>query len=72
VERAQIERLAAYKSSRDSVATEAALARLKQAAGSDDNLMPHILNAVEAAATLGEIAHGLRSVFGVYQERVVI
>jgi methylmalonyl-CoA mutase, N-terminal domain len=72
VERAQIERLAAYKSSRDSVAAEAALARLKQAAGSDDNLMPHILNAVEAAATLGEIAHGLRSVFGVYQERVVI
>ena len=43
------------------------LAQLHAAAQSDANLMPHILNCVEAYATLGEIADTLRNIFGEYQ-----
>ena len=45
---------------------------LAQAAAGTDNLMPHILDAVERDCTLGEIAHALRDVFGVYTEDPVI
>jgi len=50
----------------------AALAALKSAAAGPDNLLPPILDAVRAYASLGEIAGVLRSVFGEYRERVVL
>ncbi|HEV7672974.1 MAG TPA: methylmalonyl-CoA mutase family protein, partial [Candidatus Angelobacter sp.] len=39
---------------------------------SDQNLMPHIIHAVESYCTVGEISDALRKVFGEYQETVVI
>ena len=62
----QTEKLNALKLTRDNVAVAQALAKLKSAAEGTDNLMPHILEAVEVYATLGEIADTLRNVFGEY------
>ena len=39
---------------------------IEAAARSDENLMPHVLHAVERYATVGEISHRLRSVWGEY------
>ena len=61
-------RLAALRKRRDGTAVEAALSRIEHAARGDDNLMPHVLSAVEAHATLGEISDRLRAVFGHHQE----
>jgi methylmalonyl-CoA mutase N-terminal domain/subunit len=60
----QTERLAAVRASRNVARTEATLAALQGAATGDDNLMPFILEAVRAEATVGEIADALRAVFG--------
>jgi methylmalonyl-CoA mutase N-terminal domain/subunit len=67
-ERARRERLARLRSRRDATAVGAALAQVEAAAHSGVNLMPPILAAVEAHATLGEIADRLRAVFGKHQE----
>ena len=63
----QIERLKKLKSERDDAVVEKCLVDLKQAAQGDRNLMPLILEAVKAYATLGEICDVLRGVFGEYQ-----
>ncbi len=63
-ERRQVERLAEMRRRRDAGRLTAALAAVEQAAGGDDNLMPPILDAVRAEATVGEIADALRQVFG--------
>jgi methylmalonyl-CoA mutase, N-terminal domain len=60
----QTERLAALRQRRDGAAVEAALARIESAARGDENLLPHVLEAVEAYATVGEISHRLRGVWG--------
>ncbi len=65
----QIERLARYRAARDQTQTDSALSRLQDVARSEDNLMPVILDAIRAKATLGEISDGLRSVFGEYSDR---
>jgi methylmalonyl-CoA mutase N-terminal domain/subunit len=65
---AQARRLAELRATRDAAATDMALARLCAAARGEENLMPPILQAVEALATVGEISASLRSVFGVYRE----
>ena len=62
----QIAKLDALKLQRNNEAVTQALAQLKLAAEGTDNLMPHILVAVEAYATLGEIADTMRNVFGEY------
>ncbi len=64
--RQQVERLQAVRARRDAKATEQALSRVEEAARSDENLMPRIITAVEAYATLGEISDRLRNVFGEY------
>ncbi|MCH7837215.1 MAG: methylmalonyl-CoA mutase [Chloroflexi bacterium] len=64
---AQIERLRRLRAERDSEAVRATLARLNEAARGDDNLLPPILEAVKAYATLGEICGELRQVFGEYR-----
>ncbi len=72
IARQQEERLAALRQQRDSASVEQALALLAQAAQSTDNLMPYILQAVEAYATTGEICHTLRRVWGEYQPPVIV
>jgi methylmalonyl-CoA mutase N-terminal domain/subunit len=62
----QTEKLNRLKLQRNSVEVASALDNLKKAAESTDNLMPYILRAVEAYATLGEISDVMRSVFGEY------
>jgi methylmalonyl-CoA mutase N-terminal domain/subunit len=72
IERSQIARLNALRAKRDSTRTKSALAELQRRATSSENLLPAILTAVEAHATVGEISDALRRVFGEYQESVVI
>ena len=72
IERAQIERLHALRARRDNEETSAALARLEEAARGTENLLPHILSAVETFATVGEISHCLRRVWGEYREAVTV
>ncbi len=64
---AQAKRLAAARSERDERAAQAALANLTDAARGTADLMPPIMQAVKAYATLGEICSALRAVFGDYQ-----
>jgi methylmalonyl-CoA mutase N-terminal domain/subunit len=68
VERRQIERLQAVRGSRSAADWSAALARVAAAARDARNLVPPIIDAVEAHATVGEIADAMRSVFGEYRE----
>ncbi len=63
----QMEKLEKVKAERDNVKVAELLKRIEIAAKGDDNLMPHILEAVEAYATLGEIADVMRGVFGEYR-----
>src|SRR5437899_3597345 len=72
IERSQIARLNALRAKRDSAKTQAALAELQRRAATTENLLPAILAAVEAYATVGEISDVLRRLFGEYQESVVI
>ncbi|MEQ1910301.1 MAG: methylmalonyl-CoA mutase family protein, partial [Vicinamibacterales bacterium] len=68
----QLRRLARLRASRDNTAVHASLARMKAAAASRENLMPPILDAVRAYATLGEMCDALREVWGEYEETAVI
>jgi len=68
--RRQIERLKEVRLSRDQGQVASALQDLRKAAQSGDNLIPYILTAVKAYATLGEICGALRDVFGEYQQHV--
>jgi methylmalonyl-CoA mutase N-terminal domain/subunit len=63
----QMERLKRLKSERDNARVKDILSQLRNAAEGKDNLMPIILDAVKAYATLGEICDALRDVFGEYQ-----
>ncbi|MBI3522549.1 MAG: methylmalonyl-CoA mutase [Chloroflexi bacterium] len=67
VEKRQRERLAAVRARRDRARVERAREELVTAARGSANLMPRILEAVEAEVTLGEICDDLRGVFGVYE-----
>ena len=67
VQRDQVERLRQLKAQRDDRRVGAALDALAQAARGADNLLPPILEAVEAYATLGEICDVLRGIFGEYR-----
>jgi methylmalonyl-CoA mutase, N-terminal domain len=64
--------LNALRAKRDSARAESTLAELQRRATTTENLIPAILAAVEAYATIGEISDALRRVFGEYQESVVI
>ena len=66
-ERRQIERLNRVRRSRDNRMVKEKLQALKQAARGSDNLMPPLLEAVKAYATLGEMMDVFRDVFGEYQ-----
>ena len=68
LERSQVERVRQVRASRSKDAVEAKLAALEQAARDGTNLMPPILEAADAYATVGEISDCLRAVFGEYRE----
>jgi methylmalonyl-CoA mutase N-terminal domain/subunit len=68
LELAQIERLRRVKASRDQTEVTDRLNHLEQTARGDGNLMPKILDAASAYATVGEISDRLRTVFGEYRE----
>jgi methylmalonyl-CoA mutase, N-terminal domain len=73
IEGAQVERLTRLRARRDNEAVEATLAALETAARTpSENLLPRILAAVEAYATVGEISHRLRRVWGEYREAVTV
>jgi methylmalonyl-CoA mutase N-terminal domain/subunit len=72
VEADQVARLTALRARRDPAAHAAALARVAGAAAGSDNLMPELLAAVRAYATVGEIANVLRSAWGEHSEKLVV
>ena len=67
-EKAQIERLQQFRQQRDQDLIAKQLNALQQAACTDTNIFPHILEAVRAYGTVGEISDVLRDVWGVYEE----
>lgn len=72
LERKQVERLRAVRAKRNPSSWKTAIESIQTAARGGKNLMPRIVAAVEAHATVGEISDAMRSVFGEYQESVVI
>ena len=72
LEAAQIENLSQIRATRDEQAARSALERLANAARGSENLMPYILESVEAYATVGEISDAFRRVHGEYQEALSI
>jgi methylmalonyl-CoA mutase N-terminal domain/subunit len=72
IEHEQVQRVQALRARRDAHKTQAAIVELERRASTEENLLPAILGAVEAYATVGEISDTLRRVFGEYQESVVI
>ena len=67
IEETLIERLRIIKQQRDSAKVKEVLEELRKAAEKDENLMPAILKAVKAYATIGEICNVLREVYGEYK-----
>jgi methylmalonyl-CoA mutase N-terminal domain/subunit len=73
IEQAQVERLRRLRARRDAAEVEATLDALEAAARTTtENLLPRILAAVEAYATVGEISYRLRRVWGEYREAVTV
>ena len=72
LEAAQVENLSKTRTGRNVSAARGALERLENAARSSENLMPYILEAVEAYATVGEISDVFRRVHGEYREALTI
>jgi methylmalonyl-CoA mutase, N-terminal domain len=66
-ERAQLERLKAFKSGRDQALAERRLEELQAACRGDENLLPPIRQALKDSCSLGEVCGAMRDVFGDYQ-----
>jgi methylmalonyl-CoA mutase N-terminal domain/subunit len=72
LERKQVERLQALRAKRDQAKWKAAIQQVEDCARGSNNLMPAIVEAVDANATIGEISDAMRRVYGEYKETVVI
>ena len=72
VGRKRAKSLAALRARRDNVAVQSALSKIREAARGDENMMPLLLEAVEAYATVGEICGVLREEWGEYREVLTI
>jgi len=72
LERSQVARLESFRKRRNNDLTQASLDHLRASAQGSDNMMEAIVAAVEASATLGEIGHALRDVYGTYREVLVV
>jgi methylmalonyl-CoA mutase, N-terminal domain len=71
LEQKQLANVKEFKSNRDKLKVDQALSQLQKGAEKDDNnLMPHIINAVKSYSTLGEISSTLRTVFGRYEPKI--
>jgi methylmalonyl-CoA mutase N-terminal domain/subunit len=68
VEKKQVARLAKLKRERDNERVGQVLDKVRDIARSDENIMPVLIEAVKAYATIGEISNALRDVFGEYRE----
>ncbi len=68
----QVEKTAALRRRRSAAAVEAALERVGEAAAGRSNIMPPLIDAVRAYATVGEICGALRQVWGEYEEQAII
>jgi methylmalonyl-CoA mutase, N-terminal domain len=66
-ERAQVERLKAFKARRDQALADRRLDELREAARGTDNLVPYIRQALNDACSMGEVCGAMRDVFGEYQ-----
>ena len=71
IERRQIERIRTVRKRRDAAKYSKAMGALRDACMSDKNLVPFVLDAVRAEATLGEISDVFREAYGVYREPAV-
>lgn len=71
MEKRQLKRLRQTRKSRDNPKVEQLLDRLRRAAEGTENLLPHILAAVKAYTTVGEICDALRDVYGEYEEPII-
>ena len=67
IQKQQIDSIKALKQRRDNLAVTNAVAKVKAVAQTNENLMPHLIHAVECYATLGEICDAMREVFGEYR-----
>ena len=65
----QIKKVHQLKKNRDNNDVKSKLSKLNDVANSNDNLMPHIINAVRSQCTIGEIADNLRKCFGEFDQR---
>jgi methylmalonyl-CoA mutase N-terminal domain/subunit len=72
VEQDQVARLSDLRKSRDAYRTAGSLEQLQEAASCGENMMPHLIEAAKAKATLGEMCAALKEVFGTYREPVVL
>jgi len=72
VQERQRDRLASVKADRDDAAVEAALDDLRDAVEADDNVMPAVVDAVKAYATMGEIMAVFEAEYGSYQETATV
>jgi methylmalonyl-CoA mutase, N-terminal domain len=72
IEQEQVERVRALRAHRDVARANSAIAEVESRARSGENLMPAILAAVEAYATVGEISDAMRRVFGEHQETLAL
>jgi len=72
VENNQIKRIDILKSKRDNSKVFKVLSDIKRAAKSSDNLVPHIINAALAYATLGEIVDAMKECYGEWHEKSII
>jgi methylmalonyl-CoA mutase N-terminal domain/subunit len=71
-ERRQIERVGRVRAERDAAAWERALKRLEECARGDENLLPALIDAVKAYATVGEISDRLRTAWGEHRELITV
>ena len=69
IEIQQAENLKKLRSTRDNKKVGNILSKMKDVAEKDENLMPHIIDAVKSYATLGEISNTFREVFGIYRPK---
>jgi methylmalonyl-CoA mutase N-terminal domain/subunit len=72
IEREQVQRVRAFRARRDAARHAEALTKIEAAAGADQNLVPLVLEAVKAHATVGEISNVLRRVWGEHTETLVV
>ncbi|MBI2266719.1 MAG: methylmalonyl-CoA mutase, partial [Armatimonadetes bacterium] len=70
-EEEQVRNVLAVRQARDPASLQSALDRVREAARGNQNLMPHLIQAVKCYATLGELVGALKDVFGVYREPAI-